>query len=284
MSPLLLLGLLLTPGDSELPLSPDLDSAARAAVAEVRSILFSVAEPSGAAWTIRLAGAGPTEEVRAAVLAALASDGVAAVAGGKPSGVSLEVGRLAVGGHEALLLRVEAPAAGSVLAPFVRKEWVRGPPLAPEGGGIACKGGSQLEENEERASAAAVAAGAAELRERLVACGISRSGIERLLPEGEAARRFLEDLFVRREGGEAWRAHALFRVEGEEVRSLSREAACLDREARGALRAKFLALLGIAAGAFLVYLWLDFATAGRATGGARLLALGLAAAGAALVL
>ena len=40
-----LLGLVLL--GSDLPLSPDLESAAAAAVAEVRALLFSVPEPAG---------------------------------------------------------------------------------------------------------------------------------------------------------------------------------------------------------------------------------------------
>ncbi|MGH7150293.1 MAG: hypothetical protein ACREIU_06335, partial [Planctomycetota bacterium] len=164
-------------------------------------------------------------------------------------------------------------------------EWVRGPPPAPGKGGIACRGESEIETGEARATDRAIAAGAAQVREDLGRCGIARASLDRLLPDVEAARRFLKDLFVRREGpGETWRAQSLFQVSGEEIEGLAREASRIETQLRGSRLRRALGLLGIAGLSFLLYLWLDFATAGRWTNGVRLLALGLAAGGAAALL
>jgi hypothetical protein len=277
-----LLGLVLL--GSDLPLSPDLESAAGAAVAEVRALLFSVPEPAGGSWVVRRERSAP-EEILPSVLAALAREGVAAEVGKGGDGVVLEVGHLRSEGGEALVLKVLSPPGGIVHAPFVRKEWVRGPPPAPGKGGLACRGESEIEIGEARASDRAIAAGAARVREDLARCGIDRRSLERLLPDGEAERRFLKDLFVRREGsGETWRARSLFLVSGKEIRDLARETSRLESQLRGSRLRRGLGLLGIAGASFLLYLWLDFATSGRWTNGVRLLALGLAAGGAAALL
>ncbi len=277
MSAPYLLGLVLL--GSDLPLSPDLESAAGAAVAEVRALLFSVPEPAGGSWVLRRERSSP-EEILPPVLAALAREGVVAEVRKREGGVVLEVGHLTSEGRESLVLKVLSPPGGIVLAPFVRKEWVRGPPASPGKGGIACRGESEIETAEARASEAAIAAGAAQVREDLARCGIERTSLDRLLPDGEAARRFLKDLFVRREGpGETWRALSLFQVSGEEIRGLAREASRIESQLRGSRLRRALGLLGIASLSFLLYLWLDFATSGRWTNQVRLLALGLAAGG-----
>ncbi|MCI0588496.1 MAG: hypothetical protein L0323_16825 [Planctomycetes bacterium] len=282
MSAPYLLGLVLL--GSDLPLSPDLESAAAAAVAEIRALLFSVPEPAGDSWVLRRERGSP-EEILPPVLAALAREGVAAEVGKGGGGVVLEVGHLRTKGGEALVLKVLSPPGGVVLAPFVRKEWVRGPPPAPGKGGIACRGESEVEIGEARATDRAIAAGAAQLRQDLARCGIDRRSLDRLLPDGEAARRFLKDLFVRREGsGETWRAQSFFQATGEEIRGLAREAARIDSQIRGSRLRRALGLLGIAGASFLLYLWLDFATSGRWTNQVRLLALGLAAGGAVALL
>src|SRR5262245_19642949 len=175
MSAHYLLGLALL--GSDLPLSPDLESAARAAVAEVRSLLFSVPEPAGASWVVRRERGSP-EEILAPVLAALAREGVAArVEKGEP-GVLLEAGHLRSEGGEALVLKVLTPPGAIVLAPFVRKEWVRGPPPAPGKGGLACRGESEIETGEARATDRAIAAGAAQVREDLARCGIASPSVD----------------------------------------------------------------------------------------------------------
>jgi hypothetical protein len=286
--PLALLFLALPAGEGELPLSPDLESAATAAVGELRALLFAVPEAGREAWRIRRSGGedAAAAEATRAVIAALAAAGVSAKEDRKGGGgVALEVDHLFLDGREAILLRGESPPTGSVLAPFVRKPWVRGPPLPAEAGGLVARAQSEFETTSSAAVAQATAAAAADLRRQLARCGISETALPRLLPDGEAGRRFLADLFVRREGrGDLWRADALLRMRAGEIPPLVAEAARIDRRARAGRGAALVALAGISLASFFVYLWLDFATAGRFTNLLRLLVIGLVAAGAGVLL
>lgn len=272
----------------ELALSPDLDSACAEAVAALREAMLSLPDPGAEAWTVRAEDSDDETlaEAKRGILTALAAAGVP-VGGSGREGALLEVGHHRLGDREAISLRGVKPPTETILAPFVRKTWVRHLPLPSKNeGGIVVKGESDFEASEERAAASAVADGAGCLRAALAACGLSARALARFLPDGEAARRFLVDRFARREeraGGGIWRAQALFRVGKEEMSALSREISRLEVGERGARRKTVVALGGIGLALFLGHLWLDFATRGHFTRWLRLLALGAFAASAGIL-
>jgi len=277
--------LLAAPGaDRALPLSPDPDAAAESALAALREDLLDESIPF-AEWVV-VRGPGEDEkglaEAVAGVRAALAGVGIPSREAGRADaaesdgvGASVEVSYLRSAENEAIVLRALRPSTAAVLAPFVRKPWVR---RLPDGraGDLRVRGESGVEFEEEEARAGAIRSATRELQGTLAGPVVPAEALARILPEGEVARRFVVDTFLRREErgfGDAYRAFALVVVPADEVGGILARAEAAEAKADRARRGKLAALAGVGLVLFLGYVAADFATRGAFTNPLRLAAL-----------
>jgi hypothetical protein len=281
LRPILLSVLAAPTSDRALPLSPDPESAAEAALAAVREELLGESIPL-APWVVVAGSGSPGQdsETVVAVRGALAGLGVPSREGRPddlPSeGAVLEVSHLLAGDQEAIVLRSLRPPTPAVLAPFERKSWVRRLPDADgKGGNLLVRGGSGLEIEEGEARSEAIRVATVDLHRAFAGLGAPARALEGILSPGEVARRFVVDTFVSRETrgfGDAFTGFALVEVPSEEVSRILDRAAAQQVSQRRELRARILALGGTCALLFLGYVAADFATRGAFTKGLRVAA------------